>query len=326
MRVVFRSPVLRPQLSALAEAHGVELAVVEDAVALHREAANADAVWLWPTYYDAALVPVLEQYTPRLGWLQLVTMGYDQVQEHGAASGVTIANVGDAYAPTVAEHAVALLLALLRRIPEAVRSGTEHRWDAGHAGRIGTLNEATVAVVGFGNIGRAVAVRLRALGAHVVAVTRSGSPDPLADESVAVMRLADLLPRCDAVVLACPLTPETRGLIGIRALGALPARAVLVNIARGPVVDQAALVQALQEGRLAGAGLDVTDPEPLPPDDPLWSAPNALITPHVAGYGADVPARRALALIETNLRRYLAGEPLTSVVPVPPRTERPMST
>ena len=118
----------------------------------------------------------------------------------------------------------------------------------------------------------------------------------------------------------------TRSSGGSVTIYAIAARAVLVIIARGPVVDQAALVQALQEGRLAGAGLDVTDPEPLPPDDPLWSAPNALITPHVAGYGADVPARRALALIETNLRRYLAGEPLTSVVPVPPRTERPMST
>jgi len=319
MRVVFRSPVLRPQLEALAERHGVTLVAVEDAVALHREAADADAIWMWPSFYDAALVPVLEQHAPRLGWLQLVTMGYDQVQQHGAARGVAIANAGDAYAPTVAEHAVTLLLALMRRIPDFVRATDAGRWDTAPMGAIATLNEALVAVVGFGHIGRAIAVRLRAHGARVAAVTRSGAPDPLADESVAAGDLFTLLPRCDAVVLACPLTPLTRGLIDARALAALPARAVLVNIARGPIVDHVALTEALFSGALAGAGLDVTDPEPLPPGDPLWTTKNLIVTAHLAAYGAQLPANRAVALIERNLARYAAGQPLEALVPVAPR-------
>jgi phosphoglycerate dehydrogenase-like enzyme len=321
MRVVFRSPVLRPQLEALAARHGLTFVVAEDAATLQREAADADALWLWPAFYDADLVPVLERCASRLGWLQLVTMGYDQVVEHGAARGVTIANVGDAYAPTVAEHAVTLLLALLRRIPAFVRATDREAWEPGEAARIATLNEATVAVVGFGNIGQAIASRLRALGARVIAVTRSGSPDPLADESARVADLLTVLPRCDGVVLACPLTPQTRRLIDARALAALPARAVLVNIARGPIVDQAALTAALTAGRLGGAGLDVTDPEPLPAGDPLWTAPNLLISPHLAGYGAEVPARRAVGLIERNLVCYQAGKPLEAVIPVAPRGE-----
>jgi phosphoglycerate dehydrogenase-like enzyme len=212
-----------------------------------------------------------------------------------------------------------LLLALVRRLPAAVLNAERHRWDQSGAGGIGTLHGATVAVVGFGNIGREVALRLRAFGARVIAVTRSGRPDPLADEVVAADRLHDALGRSDAVVLAVPLNAQTRHLIDARALAAMRPHAFLINVARGGVVDQAALTAALTEGRIGGAGLDVTHPEPLPPDDPLWTLPNALITPHVAGYGGDVAPRRILALVERNLRNFLDGHPLESPAPVKPR-------
>jgi phosphoglycerate dehydrogenase-like enzyme len=321
MRVVFRSPVLRDQLEGMARRHGVTFVAVDDTLTLHREAANADALWLWPAFYDAALVPVLEQHTPRLGWLQLMTMGYDRIEEFGAARGIAITNAADAYAPTVAEHAVTLLLALMRRIPDVVRTTDAGRWETSVIGRIRTLNEAHVAVVGFGNIGQAIASRLRALGATVAAVTRRGSPHPLADESVRVADLLGLLPRCDGIVLACPLTPQTRGLIDAAALAALPPHAVLVNIARGPIVDHPALTEALFAGRLGGAGLDVTDPEPLPQGDPLWATPNLIVSPHAAGYGGDVPGKRATAIVERNLLRYRAGQPLDALVPVTPRAD-----
>jgi phosphoglycerate dehydrogenase-like enzyme len=318
MRVVIRTHVLAPQFEALAVRHGAEAVSVADSEAMRRELADADALWAWPTFYDADLVALLAQHRPRLRWVQLPTMGYDPVELHGIPAGVVVTTAGDAYAPTVAEHATALLLALVRRIPEAVLNAEQRRWDQSGARAIGTLHDATVAVVGFGNIGREVAARLRGFGARIIAVTRSGRPDALADEAVAAGELHGALARSDAVVIAVPLNAQTRHLIDARALAAMQPHALLINIARGGVVDQAALTAALAEHRIGGAGLDVTDPEPLPPDDPLWTLPNALITPHVAGYGGDVAPRRILALVERNLRAFIENRPLESPAPVEP--------
>ncbi len=318
MRVVIRTHVLAPQFEALAARHGVEAVAVGDAGAMRRELADADALWAWPAFYDAELVELLARHRPRLRWVQLPTMGYDPVELHGVPHGVTVTTAGDAYGPTVAEHAVTLLLALVRHLPETVRNAEQHRWDQSFATSIGTLHGATVAVAGFGNIGREVAARLRGFGARILAVTRGGRPDPLADEVVAADRLHDALGRSDAIVLAVPLNASTRHLIDARALAAMQPHAILINVARGGVVDQAALTAALREGRIGGAGLDVTDPEPLPADDPLWTLPNALITPHVAGYGGDVAPRRILALVERNLRNFIEGRALESPAPVEP--------
>ena len=285
---------------------------------MRRELADADALWAWPAFYDAELVGLLAQHRPRLRWVQLPTMGYDPVELHGVPAGVTVTTAGDAYAPTVAEHALALLLALVRRLPEAVRNAEQHRWDQSGATAIGTLHDATVAVIGFGNIGREIAQRLRGFGARVIAVTRSGRPDPLADEVVRIEELHAVLGRSDAVVLAVPLNARTRHVIDARALAAMQPHALLINVARGGVVDQAALATALAERKVGGAGLDVTDPEPLPPDDRLWTLPNTLITPHVAGYGGNVAPRRILALVERNLRAFIEGRPLESPAPVEP--------
>jgi phosphoglycerate dehydrogenase-like enzyme len=318
MRVVIRTHVLAQQFEALAQRYGVEAVAVGEAEAMRRELADADALWTWPHFYDAELVALLARHQPRLRWVQLPTMGYDSVELHGVPHGVTVTTAGDAYAPTVAEHAVLLLLALVRRLPEMVRNAEQRRWDQSNAVKIGTLHGATVAVVGFGNIGREVAVRLRAFGARIVAVTRSGRPDALADESARGEDLLEVLGRSDAVVLALPLNAQTRHLIDAHTLAAMQPHALLVNVSRGGVVDQAALTRALAEERLGGAGLDVTDPEPLPADDPLWTLPNALITPHVAGYGGDVAPRRILALVERNLRAFIESRPLESRAPVEP--------
>ena len=322
MRIVIRTPIMADRLTALADRHGVESVVAGDADTLLAEIADADALWLWPAFYDAALARALEQHVARLRWLQVLTMGYDSVAAFGAPAGMEITNAGDSYAPTVAEHAVATLLALVRRLPDMQANARDARWDQSVVGRIGTLNDATVGVLGFGNIGKAIAVRLRALGARVVAITRSGRPDPLADESIAAARMHDVLGRLDALVVAVPLDASTRHVIDARALSAMRPDALLVNIARGGVVDGAALHDALADGRLGGAALDVTEPEPLPSDDPLWKHPNVLITPHVAGYGGDVPGRRVLELIDRNLRHRLNGEPLEAVVQLssPPAT------
>jgi len=302
------------RLTAVADRHHVDAVVAADAEALRGELGDADALWLWPAFYDAELVPILARHAPRLRWLQVLTMGYDPLVAHGVPAGLTITNAGDSYAPTVAEHAVATLLALVRRLPEMQTRAATSTWDQSVAARIGTLNDATVAVLGFGNIGKEIAVRLRAFGARVIAVTRSGRTDPLADESVSITHLHDVLARVDAVIVAVPLDGTTRHLIDARALAALRPHALLVNIARGGSVDTAALREALAAGRLGGAAIDVTDPEPLPADDPLWTMPNVLVTPHVAGYGGDVPARRILALLDRNLAHFLNNRPLEAQV------------
>ncbi|HEX3466531.1 MAG TPA: D-2-hydroxyacid dehydrogenase [Candidatus Elarobacter sp.] len=311
-----RTPVLGEQLVAAAARHGVDAVAASDAEALHTELADADALWVWPAFYDPALVEALTRSMPRLRWLQVLTMGYDPLVAHGVPAGLVVTNAGDAYAPTVAEHAVTTLAALVRRLPEMLANAAASKWDQSVAGRIGTLNDATIAVLGFGNIGKEIAVRLRAFGARVVAVTRSGRADPLAHESVTADRLHDVLGRVDAVIVAVPLDGATRHMIDASALAALRPHALLVNIARGGIVDTAALRDALAAGRLAGAALDVTDPEPLPAEDPLWTMPNVIVTPHVAGYGGDTPARRVLALLDRNLRHFLAAEPLEAQISV----------
>jgi phosphoglycerate dehydrogenase-like enzyme len=321
MRIVIRTPILAERLTAVAGHHGVETVVAPDAVALRAELGDADALWLWPAFYDAELVPVLGRHAPRLRWLQVLTMGYDPLVAHGVPAGLTITNAGDAYAPTVAEHAVATLLALVRRLPEMQARAATSTWDQSVAARIGTLNDATVAVLGFGNIGKEIAVRLRAFGARVIAVTRSGRSDPLADESAPVTQMSDVLARADAVIVAAPLDATTRHLIDARALAALRPHALLVNIARGGIVDTSALRDALAKGQLGGAAIDVTDPEPLPADDPLWTMSNVIVTPHVAGYGGDVPARRILALLDRNLGHFVNNRPLEAQVTPDSRKE-----
>jgi len=236
MRILCRTVIMQPQLEALAHEAGATIVSAPDAATAIREAPAADIVWLWPGCYDADLAAALRA-SGRLRWIQLLTMGYDPLETHGVPPGVLVTNAGDSYAPTVAEHALTLLLALLRQIRPAVERAAQQVWDPTLAGGVRTLNSATVAVVGFGSIGKEIEVRLRACGAKVIAVTRSGAAQSAAVECVPVSRLHEVLARVDAVIVAAPLTAQTRGLIDGAALAALRPGAVLVNIARGPIVD-----------------------------------------------------------------------------------------
>jgi len=173
-----------------------------------------------------------------------------------------------------------------------------------------------VGIVGMGHIGEEVARLARAFGCRIVATRRSvtaPTSDQHADELLPPSGLPRLLETSDYVVLAVPLTPETRGMIGAAELGMMPPHAVLVNIARGGVVDEAALVDALREHRIAGAALDVFEREPLPAESPLWDLDNVIVSPHISG-GTEIYNQRAVDIFADNLRRFLAGEPLHNVV------------
>jgi D-3-phosphoglycerate dehydrogenase len=214
-----------------------------------------------------------------------------------------------AFALPVAEHALALMLAGARRLAEAARAP---EWQPLRV-EVRSLEGATVAIVGAGGIGRELIGMLAPFRPRVLAVTRRGRPVPGAERTVPVERLDEVLGEADFVVLAAPGTPETRRLIDAGRLARMRSGAWLINVGRGSLVDTDALVAALAGGRLGGAALDVTDPEPLPAGHPLWSHPDVLITPHVAT-PPDSERRQMARRIRENVERLAAGEPLVAVV------------
>jgi phosphoglycerate dehydrogenase-like enzyme len=222
------------------------------------------------------------------------------------------------HGPAVAEHAVALLLALVRQLPRAFAAQADAGWDApAMIGSLRSLEDLTVAIVGFGAIGGAIAARLRPLAKRIIGVSRLGHADARADEMFPSTRLHDALAQSDAVILAVTFSEETRHLIDAAALAAMPANGLVVNVSRGPVVDGAALHRALAGGRLGGAALDVTDPEPLPAGDPLWHTPGVIITPHIATFGSRATGRRLADQYERNVDRFERGEPLEGTIVLP---------
>jgi phosphoglycerate dehydrogenase-like enzyme len=250
-----------------------------------------------------------------LEWVHTHSAGADRpIYAELRARGVAVTTSSGANAQVVAQTALAGLLALARRFPELMAAQRERRWaplQAGPAPR--DLVGQTAVLVGWGPIGRALQPMLTLLGLKVLVVRRSAAPAGSDVRTLPCTALPGVLPRADWLVLACPLNAETQGLVDAAALAALPRGAHLINVARGEVVVQAALVDALQSGHLAGAFLDVFEHEPLPPDALLWTLPGVIITPHSAGY-SDSHAPRVAAIFADNLRRWLAGAPLLHAV------------
>jgi len=249
-------------------------------------------------------------------WMHFISAGREGYEELGWPPGVVVSYAGGGVAPVVAEHAMALLLAMARRVPDLVATVMpQRRFDRTLvAPKARSLEGATLAIVGYGHIGRELARRARAFDMRIVTASRTPVVDEFVDEALPLARLHAALAQADAVAVAIALTPETTRLLGAAEFAACKPGALLVNVARGPVVDTAALRDALGRGQLGGAALDVTDPEPLPPDDPLWDCPNLLISPHYAGSGSPRSLERLARGVAENLVRLQAGEPLRHVV------------
>jgi phosphoglycerate dehydrogenase-like enzyme len=265
------------------------------------EAADG-VIWL-----DHAPLPA--DLPDRVRWIQLPAAGVER-WIGSLPDGPVVTSMAGAFAQPVAEHALGLVLAGLHRIADAARARS---WDHDLRDRTRSLEDATVAIVGAGGIGRALIAMLAPLRAHVLAVTRRGDPVEGAAETFAADRTGDALERADVVVLAAPATPGAPPLVGRDELARLPAHAWLVNVGRGTLVDTDALVAALSDGRIGGAALDVTDPEPLPDGHPLWSHPDVLVTPHVAT-APEAEARHAAERLRANVERFARGEELLGVV------------
>ncbi len=255
----------------------------------------------------------------RLRWIQVTAAGVGAMLfPELVGSEVVVTNGRGIHAVAMAEHTLGVILAFVRKLHLARDEQHRKRWTQrelwADPPEFGELEGRTLGLVGLGSVGEAIAVRARALGLRVIAVRRHPRPDPEpADEQWGPERLGELLARSDFVVLADPLTPETRGLIGREALARMKPGATLVNLGRGGLVDEEALIESLRGGRIAGAALDVFRDEPLPASSPLWEMPQVIVTPHVSGLGPRY-WERAVDLFARNLRAWRSGEPLVNVV------------
>jgi phosphoglycerate dehydrogenase-like enzyme len=290
----------------------VRIASVESEDALAAELADA-TIFFGFTFPE----PLFAQ-AKQLRWVHSASAGIEaNLFPALVESDVILTNSSGLHEICIPEHVLALVFAFARNLPAAFRLKQEQRWDRIEPLRRGGIREvagANLAILGAGPIGAALAGKAAALGLHVRVLRRNpGKPVAGAEQVVGPAALHELLGWAHYVVLAVPLTAQTRQLIGPAELRAMRSDAILINIARGDVVDQDALVAALREGVIAGAGLDVATPEPLPAGNPLWELPNVILTPHVSGYlRGYFPG--VLAIFSDNLARFVAGTPLRNVV------------
>lgn len=253
--------------------------------------------------------------SPALEWLQTNSAGVEAYIQPGALAGDTLlTNATGAYGLAIAEHMLGMLLELFKKLElyrDAQKSGA---WQS--QGAVKAVYGSTVLVLGMGDIGGEFAARCKALGAKVIGVRRSPRPCPeYADEVHLLEDLDSLLPQADVVAVTLPGTDATRGLMSRERLAKMKEGAVLLNVGRGFIVDTEALCDALERGHLSGAGVDVTDPEPLPPTHRLWNIPTAVVTPHISGfYHLRETHERIVGIFLENLRHFQAGEPLRNLV------------
>ena len=272
---------------------------------LIQELADAEVFYGWHS-------PEVFAHAPRLRWIQSSAAGLDKLlTPEMIARRLIITNASGIHASAVAETAWALTLTVARGLHTYIRQQQSHVWNWT---TLYDMFSGTAGIVGLGGIGRQYARVSRAFDMRVIAVDPHLTTKP-ADvaELWGMDRLPDLLRQSDVVLISCPYTPETHYLLNRDRLALMKPTAILVNIARGGIIDEAALAEALRAGRFGGAGLDVTEVEPLPPDSPLWDVPNLVISPHCGG----VSSHRVRKLIEffcENLKRYQAGQPLLNLV------------
>jgi phosphoglycerate dehydrogenase-like enzyme len=267
---------------------------------------------------DADIICMARKYSrsmvleaPRLKWLHVGGTGIDRLRPLSDLDPeLMITNTPGLNAEMMADYVICVILMLTWDFPRLVRNQLERLWERWPVDRV---QGKVLALIGVGNIGRSVASRATALGIRVIGVKRSPGPVPGVEQVVGLDQLHQILRLADFVVLAVPLTSETWGMIGPRELEAMKKSAYLINVCRGRVVQEHALITALQRGHIAGAALDVFESEPLPVDSELWKLKNVVISPHISSWSKDY-RMRAAEIFCANLEKYLAGEPLLHII------------
>ena len=309
MRMVIYPPVAPEWLARISQA-APELDIINAATDGEALDAIGDAEALC-----GHITPELLAAGRRLRWIQATRIGLERYMfPELVESDVALTNTRGMLGDVVADHAFSLVLCLARQLHVYVRRQLERRWEKSTP--LVDLPNATLGIIGLGGIGSEVAKRGAGFGMRIIAVDprRKDKPEEVA-ELWPIDRLGDLLEASDFVVICAPHTPETVKMIRAEQLRRMKSTAYLINVGRGPIVDMDDLAAALQQGVIAGAGLDVFDPEPLPPDHPLWGLPNMVITPHAAsGCPNNKVAERRLQMIVENVRRFVDGRPLRNLV------------
>jgi len=251
---------------------------------------------------------------PNLRWVQQDFAGTDWLLNFPdlIEKDFILTNASGVHAIPIAEHILAMMLALARDFPYSLRKQRDHQWR--RRGRVVELDGTTLGVIGLGKIGEKTAEKAKGLNMRVLAIRRNPErSSPYVDEMYGTEGIGEILSQSDWVVIAAPMTPETRGMIGEKELMSMKKSASIINIARGSIIQEKALIKALQEGWIAGAGLDVFETEPLPEDSPLWDMEQVIITGHYAG-STPFYFDRVMEIFLENLKRYQNGEPLINVV------------
>ena len=303
-----------PQLAMLDELPPeTGIAVGNNPEAFETAAKNATVIFNWSG--SGALLRQVFAMCPHVRWVHTRSAGLDgmmfpELVEHH----VPLTNGSGVFSPSLGEFALGAILFFAKDFRRLVKNQMAGVWEQFD---ITLIEGQTVGIVGYGDIGRAVATRVRAMGMRVLAVKRHGPPlynvDPLVDRIYSPDARREMLPRCDYVVACAPLTEETRGMIGDAEFAAMKPEAVVINIGRGPVIDEAAMIRALSERRIKGAALDVFDREPLPEGHPFYSLDNVLLSPHCADHTPDW-MDLAMRFFLEQFERFVKGEPLRNVV------------
>jgi phosphoglycerate dehydrogenase-like enzyme len=261
----------------------------------------------------------LRRYGNALRWLHFTSAGIDNGIAMGIPDGLIVTNSAGVRAGNVSEHALLLLLALTRRLSSLMACQRAHDWLRAEMTRqITSLEDAVVCVIGRGPIGRELARKLKAVNARPIAVSRTPDPDDVVEQVFPRERLHEALAIADAVAICTSGDEASHHMFGAAEFAAMKPGAVIVNVARGSIIDETALTVALKQSRIAGAGLDVAETEPMAPGNPLWDLPNVIISPHVAGQGSSgYPQQRKL--FGDNLARFKAGKPMLNECKLPAR-------
>jgi phosphoglycerate dehydrogenase-like enzyme len=303
-----------PQLKKLAALpETTSIAVGDTAEAFARAAAQADVLFNWSE--SGPLFREVFTMCPQLHWVHSRAAGLDNLLfPEIVESPVPLTNGSGVFSPPLGEFVLGAMLYFAQDFRRLIRCQAAGVWEIRD---IEEITGSTVGIVGYGDIGRAVATRARALGMHVLALRRTGPPlysvDPLIDGFYGPATRLEMIARCDYLVVSAPLTPETRGLIGAAEFAAMQPHTVVINVGRGPVIDESALVDALSTHRIRGAALDVFDAEPLPDAHPFYSLENVLLSPHCADHTPDW-LERAMQFFLEQFERYRKGETLLNVV------------
>jgi len=303
-----------PQLAMLADLpEKTGIAVGNSLEAFQRAAPDATAIFNWSG--SRALLREVFAMAPKVRWVHSRSAGLDSLLfPELVESPVPLTNGSGVFSPSLGEFALAAILYFAKDFRRMIRNQVAGRWEQFD---IVEISGQTVGIVGYGDIGRAVATRVRAMGMRVHAVKRHGPPlynvDPLVDQIYSPEHRVEMISRCDYIVASAPLTEETRGMIGEAEFAAMKPSAVVINVGRGPVIDEDAMLNALTAGRIKGAGLDVFTHEPLPEGHPFYRLENVLLSPHCADHTADW-LEQAMRFFLENFERFRKGEPLRNVV------------